>query len=122
MGPELRDYEAALMVDKHPRTIQRWCQAGKLPGAYKAGRSWRIPRSALGGLSVRREAEPLERYVNAATTACRVLDAELRSLEEEGRPPFPRNWQRLAGALRALQGSLDGLPERVNRAAIRRRS
>lgn len=47
MATDLTDGEAAGLLGKHPRTIQRWCQAGKLPGAYKAGRSWRIPRAAL---------------------------------------------------------------------------
>jgi excisionase family DNA binding protein len=44
---DLSDREVARVLRKSVRTIQRWCQAGKLPGAYHAGRSWRIPRSAL---------------------------------------------------------------------------
>jgi Helix-turn-helix domain len=37
----------ARLLRKDPRTMQRWCRQGKLPGAYKAGRSWRIPPAAL---------------------------------------------------------------------------
>jgi excisionase family DNA binding protein len=44
---DLSDREVAQALGKSVRTIQRWCQAGKLPGAYRAGRPWRIPRSAL---------------------------------------------------------------------------
>jgi len=49
MARDLADHEVARELGMHPRSIQRRCQAGTLPGAYKAGRSWRIPRSALRG-------------------------------------------------------------------------
>lgn len=41
------DREVAAALRKSVRTVQRWCDAGKLPGAHKAGRSWRIPGRAL---------------------------------------------------------------------------
>jgi hypothetical protein len=47
--PLLTDVEVAALLRKHPRTIRRWCQADQLPGAHKAGRSWRVPRSSLPG-------------------------------------------------------------------------
>lgn len=44
---DLSDREVAEALRKSVRTVQRWCAAGKLPGAYKSGRSWRIPRASL---------------------------------------------------------------------------
>jgi excisionase family DNA binding protein len=117
MSADLRDFELALMLGKHPRTIQRWCAAGKLPGAYKAGRSWRIPRSALteAGLPQKFAAESIERHLKAATDACKALTEELQELEREGRLTFPRDWNALAQDLRALQESVEGLPERASK-------
>lgn len=47
MSRDLTDRELAKALHKHPRTIQRWAASGRLPSAYKAGRSWRIPLSSL---------------------------------------------------------------------------
>jgi len=44
---DLTDREVARALRKSLRTVQRYCAKGALPGAYKAGRSWRIPRAAL---------------------------------------------------------------------------
>jgi len=41
------DREAALALNVSPRSVQRYCSDGKLPGAFKEGRSWRIPAQAL---------------------------------------------------------------------------
>lgn len=30
-------------IDLAPRTLQEWCKAGKVPGAFKMGKDWRIP-------------------------------------------------------------------------------
>ncbi len=63
----------------HKRSIQRRCQAGKLPGAYKVGRSWRIPPSALRTAELDRAFRPdeVERELRAATLVCRTLAAEI---------------------------------------------
>lgn len=29
------------------RTVHRWISAGQIPGAYRAGKRWRIPPAAL---------------------------------------------------------------------------
>jgi excisionase family DNA binding protein len=39
--------EVAKLLGFHPDTVRLWCREGKLPGARKFGRDWRIPRSAL---------------------------------------------------------------------------
>jgi excisionase family DNA binding protein len=44
---DLSDSEVAQALNKSVRTVQRWCLAGRLSGAYKAGRSWRIPWASL---------------------------------------------------------------------------
>jgi len=44
---DLSDREVAQALRKSVRTVQRWCASGRLSGAYKAGRSWRIPRATL---------------------------------------------------------------------------
>ncbi|MGH8574287.1 MAG: helix-turn-helix domain-containing protein [Gammaproteobacteria bacterium] len=53
MTTDMTDMEVAEALRKHRRTIQRWAQKGLLPGAYKAGRAWRIPRSALHRANLR---------------------------------------------------------------------
>ena len=40
--PEVAD---VLRVDH--TTVRRMCDRGSLPGAFRAGRQWRIPRAAL---------------------------------------------------------------------------
>lgn len=39
--------EVAAIVKIPERTVVRMCQQGKLPGARKTGRRWRIPKFAL---------------------------------------------------------------------------
>jgi predicted site-specific integrase-resolvase len=34
------------MIGFRPRTITRWCREGKLNGAVKVGRVWRIPEES----------------------------------------------------------------------------
>jgi excisionase family DNA binding protein len=46
-APDLSDREVADALQKSVRTVQRWCNSGKLSGAYHAGRAWRIPRASL---------------------------------------------------------------------------
>lgn len=31
-------------IDLKVRTLQEWCKAGKVPGAFKIGKDWRIPK------------------------------------------------------------------------------
>jgi excisionase family DNA binding protein len=79
------------MLRKHHRTIQRWAQKGLLPGAYKAGRSWRIPRSALARakLDARRYDEYLLAELRAARHAIESAPPDLsqsvgvRAIEQE---------------------------------------
>ena len=121
MAADLTDYDVARELRKDPRTIQRWCKAGKLPGAYKAGRSWRIPqrtlrKAKLAGVLV---ADETERELISAAQACRELAEELDWIERRGRPRFPRDWPRLRNQLRVLQAELAGLAERASKAASR---
>lgn len=54
------DREVAAALRKSQRTIQRWCAAGRLPGAFKAGRAWRIPEVALA----REQARVVRRHLD----------------------------------------------------------
>ena len=96
----------------HPRSIQRRCKAGRLPGAYKAGRSWRIPRSALRAAELDRAFSPdeLERELRAATLACRTLAAEIEEGKRRRRAPVECNWTLVARELEQLREALDRLP------------
>ena len=71
------------MLGKHPRTIQRWCQEGKLPGCYKAGRSWRIPRGTLRQAGLGNALEPDK--TAAKLKAAHALTESLRAEFEESR-------------------------------------
>ena len=76
------------MRGKHPRTIQRWCQQGKLPGSYKSGRSWRIPTDALtrARLDKALESDTLESQLKSAQA---VLDQLLAELDDSARRKPP---------------------------------
>lgn len=39
--------QVAGQIGFQPRTITRWCREGKLNGAVKVGRVWRIPQESL---------------------------------------------------------------------------
>jgi excisionase family DNA binding protein len=39
--------DAAIYFDTTPEKMRRLCRDGKIPGARKLGREWRIPRSFL---------------------------------------------------------------------------
>jgi len=92
MTRDLSDREVARALGKHPRSIQRWCGAGRLPGAYKAGRSWRIPRSALRAAQVDRAlgSGGIERELRAAAVACRELRSDLEGADERRRAALGR--------------------------------
>lgn len=123
METDLTDVEAAQALGKHRRTLQRWCTAGKLPGAYKAGRSWRIPRRALRekGLGEALISDDLEREVRAATLLCEAVRLELEGLKGQVRPVFGappvdgRNWPRIARELEGLEAGLSGLADLAGR-------
>ncbi len=110
MARDLSDKEVARALRMHPRSIQRWCQAGKLPGAYKAGRSWRIPRSALRAARVDRavRSDPIERELRAAAVACRQLRADLEGSDTRRRAVRGR-WSRTRPALQDLLWALEDL-------------
>jgi excisionase family DNA binding protein len=112
MARDLTDVEVARELGMHRRSIQRRCQAGTLPGAYKAGRAWRIPRSALRAAELDRvfRSDEVERELHAATLVCRELAAELREGQTLLRAPAPRNWRRIARELEALNEALGRLP------------
>jgi excisionase family DNA binding protein len=118
---DLTDAQVAELLGKHKRTIQRWCAADKLPGSYRAGRSWRIPRSALRDMKLSNALihDDGQRELRAAVIVCEELRWELDSLRRRGPlPPQPaskRNWPVLAREAEQLQRSLDGLPELASR-------
>ena len=39
--------EAAEYLQVEVQTMRKWLRAGKIPGAYKMGRLWRIPPEGL---------------------------------------------------------------------------
>lgn len=94
LTPDLSDREAAEALRVHVRTVQRWCAKGALPGAYKAGRRWRIPRASLDRLhsgAARRSAQgPLGELRDELRAVTRLLTrvsdhidgADARTLED----------------------------------------
>jgi excisionase family DNA binding protein len=102
---DLSDVEAARLVGKHRRTIQRWCLKGKLPGCYKAGRSWRIPPAALrtAGLGKALEPDSVAAELAAAEALVESLLAELSDAAQRKRPPLvARDWRSVAASARRL--------------------
>lgn len=47
--PMLTIAEYAKAIGASKKTVGRWCRAGKIAGADKPGRDWRIPASVLDG-------------------------------------------------------------------------
>ncbi len=45
--PDLTIQDVAALTAVHPETLRRLARAGRLPGAYKIGRQWRIAAEAL---------------------------------------------------------------------------
>lgn len=43
----ISSYEAAEVMEKTPRYITHLCQEGRISGAYKDGKDWKIPRESL---------------------------------------------------------------------------
>lgn len=43
----ISSYEAAEVMEKTPRYITHLCQEGRISGAYKEGKDWKIPRESL---------------------------------------------------------------------------
>lgn len=123
MATDLSDKEAAILVGKHPRTIQRWCAAGKLLGSYKAGRSWRIPREALfkAGLGGALAGDPAGAELDSAIALCEQLRRELElqkmrgvrivGRRQTGEPGEHGKWRVLARKLERLERALAGLAE-----------
>lgn len=103
------DREIAAKLRKHPRTIQRWCRRGELPGAYKAGRSWRIPAEALGHeLRLDRQSQwpdEVDRTIVATRDVCEVLLQEAREANVNG-DETARDWRKTRGLATSLAAVL----------------
>jgi excisionase family DNA binding protein len=99
---DLSDLEVARALGKSVRTVQRWCESGKLPGAYKAGRSWRIPRASLprahSGAVGRFERGPLGELVESL----RVTSERLERAGDHMTAADPQTLERL---LKLLEGT-----------------
>ncbi len=125
---DLSDVQVANALGKHKRTIQRWCASGKLLGAYKAGRSWRIPPSALreAGLSKALSRDGVEQELRAAARLCGQLRGELEAMKGQIRPalasraqdPGGRNWASTAMDLARLEKAVEGLADLAKRAPL----
>ena len=111
---DLTDREAARELGKHPRTIQRWCTSGALPGARKVGRSWRIPPEAVRATRVAHadRGDPVERDLRAAALACGQLKRELEVAKDPRAGPAERNWRRVAREIEKLHWALADLPSK----------
>ena len=92
----------AQALGKSVRTIQRWCQAGKLPGSYHAGRSWRIPRSALDVPQSRAVDRLAHGPVAAALPTLRATDALLARIDVALADADERTVERLLHILETL--------------------
>jgi len=58
--------EAAAALNCHPSLVRRYCQQGRLPGAFKIGNRWVIPRDALDQFASlpRKVGRPKEKHVS----------------------------------------------------------
>ncbi len=114
MARDLSDREVARQLDKHPRTIQRWCNAGALPGARKLGRSWRIPPEAVRAAKVARAngGDSVERELRAAVVVCRQLRREIEVAKDPRPESVARNWRRVAREIEKLHEALAELPSK----------
>ena len=104
-SPDFTDHQVAQLLQKHPRTIQRWCQEGKLPGCYKAGRSWRIPPGVLrkAGLAKALETDDIRSDFAAAQGVIASLRTELeQAIESKQAPVVPRNWRLIQRSAKQL--------------------
>ncbi|MCK9250054.1 MAG: helix-turn-helix domain-containing protein [Solirubrobacteraceae bacterium] len=68
--------QMAARWDCHPKTVERWCRAGRIPTARKIGRTWMMPVDAtvepvrprdLGHGETRRTRRPASPSEQAAT-------------------------------------------------------
>ncbi|MBV8822252.1 MAG: helix-turn-helix domain-containing protein [Ktedonobacteraceae bacterium] len=46
-SPYYTPEQAAIILQKHPDTVRRLCQRGKIEGARKIGGEWLIPRATI---------------------------------------------------------------------------
>ncbi len=46
-SPYYTPEQAAIILQKHPDTVRRLCQKGKIDGARKIGGEWLIPRTTI---------------------------------------------------------------------------
>ena len=46
-SPYYTSEQAAVILQKHPDTVRRLCQKGKIEGARKIGGEWLIPRISI---------------------------------------------------------------------------
>ncbi len=46
-SPYYTPEQAAIILQKHPDTVRRLCQRGKIEGARKIGGEWLIPRANI---------------------------------------------------------------------------
>ncbi len=63
-GPEtdtLTASEAAARLNVSGRTMRQWLLDGRLVGAEKVGRAWRVPRQAVDGLARRTDIDAMRR-------------------------------------------------------------
>jgi hypothetical protein len=114
----------ARLVRKDVRTVQRWCVAGKLPRAYKAGRSWRVPTDALinAGLGSALEPDTLEAHLATAQAVIERLIAELDESARRRQPPIvARDWDDIATSARRLRSASQRLAQLAELAEDARR-
>lgn len=117
-GETLTDAQVALILGKPKRTIQRWCQAGRLEGAWKAGRSWRIPEVAvvaITGEEVTRLRSGLEHAVVLCEALRRDVNAAARAYRRWGRKPDQRDWVAVEDDVARIEAALAGVRREVAR-------
>lgn len=68
----------------HPRTVQRRCQAGLIPGAYKLGNNWLIPSCPEKTKSQAQGADSISPSLDYLTFASGRADEHLQSLPKNG--------------------------------------
>ena len=114
----LTDGEVARELRMHRRTIQRWCAQGKLRGATKAGRSWRIPPRALREVKLgdALEGDDAARVLRHAILVCEEFRMDLAAERNRGGmpPAAKRDWRPVADQIGRLRAVTEDLPKQAS--------
>jgi len=125
---DLTDREVAELLGPSVVTVQRWCRDGRLAGAYKVGRKWRIPvraademRSSTDARKARRARERGIRGDMTTGTLRHILEllGEIKREAAAGTLDAGRDWSAddVAYGLSLVAGAAEEAEAAVRRSA-----